>query len=131
MEGGLPGGWKFGRVLLPGWREEGFLRSSFDVSCTKAVIVALGVWFWEQDLLLYQSWNASLGLGRVGIPTGLTPLSSLKWEQGDLYLSHPTLPLLKQHFIQRTRMSMSEGRKGGKSLLCSLSHPQLGTHGCP
>lgn len=52
-----------GFCFQDGEREEGFLRSNFDVSCTKAVIVALGVWFWERDLLLYQSWNASLGLG--------------------------------------------------------------------
>lgn len=65
-------------------REEGFLRSSFDVSCTKA----LGVRFWEQDLLLHPPW--SWDLGRLSIPAGLTSPSSPRWEQGGLCFSHPS-----------------------------------------
>lgn len=76
-------------------RVEVFLRSSFDVSCTKAVLV--GVWFWKHDLLLHHSWGWDLG--RVSIPPGLTAPSSPRWEQGALCFSHPTLPLHKQHFI--------------------------------
>ena len=72
-------------------------------------------------------------LGRVIIPTG--PASPqqppMEAELDDLRFSHPTLPLHKQLFIRRSRRSMSGGKKGGKSQLCSLSHPQPGTRGGP
>lgn len=117
-----------------------FLRRSFDVSCRKTVLLGhWGVPFRERDLLQHQLCSSCLGLvpGKGHHPnrTSFSPAapnrSRAKWFT--LLLLLPCLSI-KQHFTQKSKMRMSwveGGKEEDEALLCSWSHPLLGTCGGP